>query len=58
MVTVDQLEELRRLLDDHGISYWVDEDVISLNGEPETSVVNFGRGGNGEAVQRILDEVS
>jgi hypothetical protein len=55
MVTIEQLNEVRRLLDGHSIRYWVDEDAISLNGEPETAVVNFGRGGDSEAVQRILD---
>ena len=55
MVPVSQLDEVRRLLDSHRLRYWVDELAVSLNGEPEVTVVNLGRGGDAVAVQRILD---
>lgn len=57
MVPETQMEELCRLLDMHGVGYLVDEDVISLNGEPEVGIVNLGRDGDAEAVQKILDLV-
>lgn len=55
MVPVDQLEELRRVLDAGGVRYTIDEDVISLDGEPEVAVVDLGRAADAEAVQRLLD---
>lgn len=58
MVPVSQLERLRRLLDSHGIHYWVEEHAISINGAPETTIVNLGREGDAAAVQAILDAVS
>ncbi|PKL77182.1 MAG: hypothetical protein CVV27_06445 [Candidatus Melainabacteria bacterium HGW-Melainabacteria-1] len=56
-VPVSQLNELRQLLDRHGISYSVDQNAISLNGKPEVTVVNLGRNANGQKVQEILDSV-
>ncbi len=52
-----QLEKLRSILDQHGIRYKVDENVISLNGDPEEALVFFGRDADAQAVQKILDSV-
>ena len=52
-----QLDDVRRLLDSHGIAYWVGENAISLDGAPEVVVVNLGRGGDAVKVQAILDIV-
>lgn len=57
MVPVSQLEDTQRLLDDRSIKFWVDEDVISLNGAPEVAVINLGRGADAQAIQAILDNV-
>jgi len=57
MVPVSQLDEVKQLLDSHRIRYWVDENAISLNGAPEITVINLGRGGDALAVQAILDSV-
>ena len=50
-----QLDELKRILGSHGISYSVRENVISLSGGPFMAVVSLGRGTDAEAVQAILD---
>lgn len=55
MVPVSQLDEVRRLLDSRHIRYWVEENAISLDGAPETAVINFGREGDAAAVQAVLD---
>ena len=55
MVPVSQLDEVCRLLDEHHVRYSVEENVISLDGAPEISVINLGRGGDSKNVQRILD---
>lgn len=52
-----QLDEVRRLLDDRGIYYWVRDNVISFDGGPEMAEINLGRAGNAVAVQAILDSV-
>jgi hypothetical protein len=56
-VPVSQLAEMRELLDSHKLCYSVDEDFISLNGEPETALVNFDRNADVRTIQAILDSV-
>ena len=58
MVPVQQIGDVRTLLDAHNISYWVDEDAISLDGKPEVTVVNLGPGVDAATVQNILDGAS
>ena len=58
MVPVQQIDDVRTLLDNHNIPYWVDEDAISLDGKPEVTVVNLGHGSDAATVQTILDNVS
>jgi hypothetical protein len=55
MVPVSQLTDVRQVLDNHGIRYAVEEDVISLDGAPEVAVIDLGRAANAEAIQAILD---
>lgn len=55
MVGVSQLDDVRRILDSRQIVYWVEENVISLNGAPEIAVINLGRRGDAAAVQAALD---
>ncbi len=54
---VSQLADVCRLLDDQGIKYWVDEYAVSLDGGPETTMINLGHAGNAAAVQILLDGV-
>lgn len=58
MVPVQQLDRVRDLLDAAKIPYWVDEVAISLDGKPEVTVVNLGRGTDPEEVQKLLDGAS
>jgi hypothetical protein len=57
MVPVDQLDETRSLLDASNVGYWVDEQAISLDGKPEITVINLGRGGDVARIQRLLDSM-
>jgi hypothetical protein len=57
MVPVSQLADLRDILDKHRVRYFVEEDAISLDGEPEIAIVDLGHGANAAAVQAILDSV-
>lgn len=56
-ISVKQLAAVTRMLDDNHVKYWVDEDAISLDGGPELTVINLGRGVDAGAVQRMLDSV-
>jgi hypothetical protein len=52
-----RLAEVRRFLDGRGIRYWVEEEVISMDGGPEEAWINFDRGADAPAIQAILDDV-
>jgi hypothetical protein len=54
---LDQLDEVRRVLDSHGIRYRVLEDAISLNGGPFMVIIHLARGTDPQAVQGVLDSV-
>ena len=56
MVPVEQLDEIRTLLDAHDIPYSVDAEAISLNGKPEITVINLERRANPDEIQKILDD--
>jgi len=56
MVTINQLDAVRAVLDSHKVRYWVDPDAISLDNEPAVTVINFGRAGDASQIQAILDE--
>jgi hypothetical protein len=57
MVPVGQLARIREVLDGEAIRYWVDSVAISLDGKPAIAVVNFGRAGDRDRIQAVLDEV-
>ena len=57
-VPVQQINDVSTLLDNNNISYWVDEDAISLDGQPEVTVVNLRNGTDAATVQNILDNAS
>ena len=58
MVPVQQIDDVRTLLDDNNILYSVDEDAISLDGKPAVTVVDLGHGADAASVQSILDNAS
>ena len=44
-------------MDQNGINYWIEENVISLDGGPEIAIVNLGRGADVAAVRTVLESV-
>ncbi len=54
---VSRVDDVRRLLESRGITYWVSENSISWNGGPFTTIVNLGHNGDAALVQTILDNV-
>jgi hypothetical protein len=57
MVAHEQLEAVTNALRARNVAHWVDDDAISLDGEPAVAVVNLGRGADVRAVQRLLDGI-
>ena len=55
-VQLDQLDQVKKLLDNAGFRYYVDEYAISFNGQPYTSVVNLEHDADVPAIQRLLDD--
>jgi hypothetical protein len=56
MVQLDQLDLVKKLLDDAGYGYQMDEEAISFNDQPFTSVINLGSHADVSAIQRLLDD--
>ncbi len=55
ILPADLLDKVTSLLDENQISYWVDEELISVDGGPEDAFINFKRGSDPADIQRILD---
>ena len=53
-----QLDEVCRLFDKHGIRYWVEENVFSLDGGPEIAYMTFGRRGDAHLINAILGDAA
>jgi hypothetical protein len=56
MLEISQLDAVLAVLDRNKVRYWVDSDAISLDNEPQTTVINFGKTGDAVRIQAILDE--
>ncbi len=58
MVTVDQLDAIRQLLETNHVSFSVARPAISIDGGPYTTVIRFRRNANAPSIQALLDQVS
>jgi hypothetical protein len=56
VVLLDQLGLVTKLLDEAGYHYDVDEEALSINKGPYTTIVNLGRHADARAVQKLLDD--
>jgi hypothetical protein len=52
---VDEVPEIRKVLDEHRVRYWMNEMSISINGRPYTTVIQFPRDANAREIQALLD---
>jgi len=57
-VPVTQLEKVRALLEANKVSYWVDDEVLSLDGKPEVAIINLGHGSSPAVVQSLLNSIA
>jgi hypothetical protein len=57
MVPLQQVPDIRIVLQGRQIPYSVDRDAIQLDGHPVIAVINFGRGADPRHLQEVLDEV-
>jgi hypothetical protein len=56
-VPEEQLGKITALLDANQVSYWVDEETLSIDGGPETARITLSRRTDPTFVQRLLDSV-
>ena len=56
-VPEEQLSKITALLDANQVSYWVDEETLSIDGGPETALITLSRHTDPAVVQRLLDSV-
>jgi hypothetical protein len=52
-----QREEVTALLDANHVSYWVDEEVLSMDGGPEIAFITLDDRTDPTMVQQLLDSV-
>jgi hypothetical protein len=57
VLPLTQLDQVKALLDANKISYWVDEEVLSIDGKPEIAWINLEDGTNPARVQSLLDSI-
>jgi hypothetical protein len=50
-----QVEKVERLFDQHGLNYWLIDQMISMDGGPFFARIVLGSGTDFKAVQAILD---
>jgi hypothetical protein len=55
VVQVEQVDEIRRLLDEQGVGYWAGEFALSMDGGPEKTFINFGPDADTRRIQAALD---
>ena len=56
-LSVDQLPEVQKLLDDHAIRYWVSESYLSYNGSPFQAVIYLYHAMDPAFVQSLFDDI-
>jgi hypothetical protein len=54
-LAMSQVDEVRRLLDQHGVQYWLSEQIISFDGGPAKTNIHISRRTGPAATQAILD---
>lgn len=53
-VPVSKLDKVKAVLDSNHIPYWIDEEVLSLDGKPEVAFVSLGHESDPEFIQSLL----
>ncbi len=57
IVRYARLEEVTKLLDEHKISYEVDDETLSVDDEPEVAFVRIEEGSDTKLIQQLLDSL-
>jgi hypothetical protein len=57
-IPLDQLKEVTSLLDANQITYWVDDEVLSIDGGPEFALITLHEQTDVAMVQRLLDKAT
>ena len=54
-LSADQVPEVQKLFDGHGIRYWVDGSYLSINGSPFQAVIYLYHAMDPVVIQSLLD---
>lgn len=57
VIRIDQLDPVLAALDEASVDYWVDEEAVSVDGDPEVTFVNFSEDTNRQSLQHLLDRL-
>lgn len=57
-VSREHLDRLRKFLEDHGVSFWVDRFAISIDGDPAMTAVHGHPRTDPRQLQDLLDTVA
>jgi len=58
IVQYGQITAVQEALKRANISFWADENAISMSGGPSQSVINFSKHANADEIQRVLDQAN
>ena len=57
IVPESQLEQVKALFDANHVIYWVDEELLSVDDEPEVAFISFSLKTDLTVAQRVLDSI-
>ena len=57
MVPMDILDKVKALLDANQFAYWVDDEALSVDDEPEVTFITLSKKCDSATVQQVLDSV-
>jgi hypothetical protein len=55
IVALEQVPNVKQVLDAAAVQYWVDDIAVSMSGGPMLTVINFEKTTNPDVVQSALD---
>lgn len=57
-LSVNVLDRVHKLLQENGISHWIDHQLISFDGRPAEAIINIHKKSDPHQVQALLDAVA
>jgi hypothetical protein len=55
VIRVEILDKVKKLFDEHGIRYWMDDNILYLDNKPPVAFMNLNRQVDAKWAQGLLD---